>query len=203
MIALDIETSGVDPQKNSILSLGALDTDEPTNQFYDECRVGEGLHINDESLAINGFSREEATDVSKKTEAELLQAFFAWALDRPKNRTIVGQNTSFDTGFLQAASKRAGIEFPLAHRTLDTHALVWLHMTLYGIEPPMMHEHSALNLTAALAYCGLPPEPKPHNALTGAFVHAEIFSRIAYNKKMIPEFFEYEIPFQGLTLNQG
>jgi DNA polymerase III epsilon subunit-like protein len=195
MIALDIETSGVDPLKNSIVSLGALDTDEPTNQFYDECRVWESAHINDESLAINGFSREEVTDPSKKTEAELLQSFLAWALDRPKNRTVVGQNTSFDMGFLQAACKRAGIEFPLAHRTLDTHALVWLHMMLHDVEPPALHGHSALNLTAALAYCGLPPEPKPHNALTGAFVHAEIFSRIAYTKKMLPEFIEYDIPY--------
>jgi oligoribonuclease (3'-5' exoribonuclease) len=35
MIALDIETSGLDPMTTSILSLGAIDTDEPSNQFYD------------------------------------------------------------------------------------------------------------------------------------------------------------------------
>lgn len=197
MIALDIETTGINPRKGSILSLGALDTDEPTNQFYDECRAWDGAHIDDEALAVNGFTREEAVDASKKSEAELVQAFLAWVMDRPQNRTIVGQNPAFDRGFLEAACERAGIECPIAHRLLDTHAMVWLHMTLNNVEPPVSRQHSGLNLTVALAYCGLPPEPKPHNALTGAFVHAEIFSRIAYNQNTIPEFASYAIPWIG------
>jgi DNA polymerase III epsilon subunit-like protein len=195
MIALDIETSGIDPLHNSILSIGAIDTDEPTNQFYDECRAWDGSHVNEESLAINGFTKETITDTRKMNEAELVQTFLAWAMDRPTNRTIVGQNAAFDRGFLEAACKRAGIECPFAHRIIDTHALVWLHMTLNGVMPPVYHQHSGINLTAALAYCGLPAEPKPHNALTGALSHAEIFSRIAYTKKMIPEFSSYEIPW--------
>jgi DNA polymerase III epsilon subunit-like protein len=195
MIALDIETSGLDPRTASILSLGALDTENPTNQFYDECRVWGGADINDESLAVNGFSRSEATDSSKKSEAELVEAFFAWAFDQPSDHTTVGQNPTFDRDFLIAACARAGIEFPLAHRTLDTHTLVWLHMTLHGTTPPVQHQRSGINLTTALAYCGLPPEPKPHNALTGALVHAEIFSRIAYTKSIIQDFSSYPIPF--------
>jgi DNA polymerase III epsilon subunit-like protein len=195
MIALDIESSGLDPERNSILSIGALDTDEPTNQFYDECRVWEGAHVSDEALAINGFTQEEATDSSRKSEAELIKAFLAWALDRPKDRTIVGQNSSFDRDFAQAACARAGVEFPFAHRTIDTHSLVWLHMVQAGITPPMRNLHTGINLTEALAYCGLPPELKPHNALNGAFAHAEVFARIAYNKKMLPEYVSYEIPW--------
>ncbi len=208
MIALDIETSGVDPERASILSLGALDTEDPTDQFYDECRAWDGAHISDEALAVNGFTREEATDPSKKTEAELIATFVAWALaekpasgganngvPRSRNTTLVSQNSAFDKDFAQAACRRAKIEFPFAHRTLDTHSLVWLHMVERGIEPPVSHNHSGINLTAALAYCGLPPEQKPHNALTGAFAHAEILSRIAYNKKMLPEYLSYEIPW--------
>jgi len=195
MIVLDVETSGTEPHAHSILSLGALDLDESENQFYDECRAWEGASIEGEALAINGFTKEEATDVAKKTEADLVRAFIAWATDRPKDRTLAGQNPSFDRDFVKAACKRAGIEFPFAHRTIDTHTLAWLHMTQRGIAPPLEKHHSALDLDFALRYCGMPEEPSPHNALTGAFSHAEVIARIAYNKKLLPEFSAYDIPW--------
>jgi DNA polymerase-3 subunit epsilon len=199
MISLDTESSGLDPERNSILSIGALDTDEPANQFYGECRAWDGAHIHDAAFAVNGFSKAEATDPNKQTEAELITTFIAWATNGPENKTIVGQNSSFDRDFMQSACKRAGIEFPFAHRTIDTHSLVWLHMTQQGIVPPTKNHHSNIGLTEALAYCGLPPEKKPHNALTGAIAHAEVFSRIAYTKKMMPEYFSYEIPWLTTT----
>ena len=91
MLVIDIEASGTDPSKNSILSIGALDFDNPNNQFYDECRAWDGAHINDEALAVNGFTKEEATDPVKKTETELIQAFIAWAEDA-RDWTFAGQN---------------------------------------------------------------------------------------------------------------
>ncbi len=196
MIALDIEASSPTPETGSILSLGALDTDEPTNQFYDECRAWKGAHIKDEALAVNGFTKEEAEDPNKKTEEELLTAFLAWANDRPINRTLVGQNPSFDRDYLKAACKRAGVEFPFADRTIDIHSITWLHMTQREVPMPLLNHHSKLNLDAALRYCGIPEEPKPHNALTGAFLHAEVFSRIAYTKKLLPDFDGYKIPWE-------
>lgn len=197
MISLDIEASAPDIRTGSILSLGAVDTDDPTNQFYDECRAWDGAHMTDEALEVNGFTRAEAMDPDKKTEAELVEAFIAWAMDRPQNKTLLAQNPGFDRDYLKAACLRAGREFPFADRTLDVHSLCWLHMHQQGIEPPTLNQHSALNLDAALKYCGIPEEPKPHNALTGALSHAEVFSRIAYNKKLLEEFRAYDIPWQS------
>jgi DNA polymerase III epsilon subunit-like protein len=196
MIVLDVESTGLDPRTGSILSLGALDLDEPTNQFYDECRIWDGADVSDEALAINGFSRAEISDSSKKTEAELVAAFIAWATDRPKNRMLAAQNVSFDLEYVQEAAKRAGIECPFGKRTIDTHTLVWLHMTERGVEPPTNdHGHSAINLDYALHYVGVPEEPKPHNALTGAYCHAEVIGRIAYNRNILPDFSTFPIPW--------
>lgn len=195
MIVLDVETTGLLPEKHSILSLGALDLEEPTNQFYDECRVWEGAEIEDEALAINGFNRKEITGETRKTEAELIEAFVAWATDRPLERTLAAQNVSFDHEFVQVACKRAGIEFPFAKRTIDVHSLCWMHMIKQGVEPPIGNHHSLLNLDAALHYCGLPSETRPHNALNGAYAHAEVIARMAYNKKLLPEFSSFEIPW--------
>ena len=53
----------------------------------------------------------------------------------------------------------------------------------------------ALDLDAVLNYVGIPNEPTPHNALTGAFSHAEVASRLLYDKKMLSEFEQFDIPW--------
>lgn len=197
MIAVDVEATGIGPDTHSILSVGALDLDNPQNHFYEECRAWEGAHINDEALAVCGFSREQATDPNKQSEAELVHKFAAWAL-AAGDRTLAGQNVSFDRDILEAAAKRAGhTEWPFAHRTIDSHSLCWMHQIKRGLTPPVDPEkkRSALNLDAILLYCGIPEEPKPHNALTGAKCHAEVISRLLHDKKLLPEFEQFEIPW--------
>lgn len=195
MIVLDVETSGTNPQKHSILSIGALDFDEPTNQFYEECRAWDGAKIEDQALAINGFTKEDIVDPAKKSEAELVASFIAWAMSRPTERTFAAQNVSFDHSFVAAAADRADQDFPFAKRTIDIHTLAWMHMTLAGHIVPVDRGHSALTSSMILTYCGIPEEVKPHNALTGALWHAEVIARMAYNKSIIPEYRSYDIPW--------
>lgn len=196
MIVLDVESSGLIPLKHSILSMGALDLDNPTNQFYGECRAWSGSSIEDEALAINGFSREEIEDPSRQSEAELIGAFVAWAQKGIENRMLAAQNPSFDLEMVQAACMRAGIECPFGKRTIDVHSLVWLHMTTHAVPPPLEKNRSAINLDYALRYCGVPEEPRPHNALMGAKCHAEVIARITYTKSILPEFRTFHIPWQ-------
>lgn len=195
MIVLDVESSGIDPNKHSVLSIGALDLEDPTNQFYDECRVWEGAGIEKEALAINGFTHEEANDASKKTEAELITAFVAWATDRPLDRTLAAQNVSFDYEFVRHACMRAGIEFPFAKRSIDVHTLAWLHMVSHGKNPPIERHRSSLSSGVIQTYCGIPEEPQPHNALTGALWHAEAISRLVYGKNLLPEYVNFPLPW--------
>lgn len=199
MLVVDVEASGVDAGKNSIVSVGALDLSNPANQLYEECRVWDGAHIEEGALEVNGFSRAEITDAGKQSEADLVHKFIDWAL-KLDDRTFAGQNVSFDRDFLQAAARRAGhTDWPFAHRTIDTHTLCWMHMVKRGVTPPLdpAHKRSALNLDAVLVYCGIPEEPEPHNALTGAKSHAEVISRLLYDKKLLPEFEKYAIPWQS------
>jgi DNA polymerase III epsilon subunit-like protein len=197
MLVIDVEASGLDSKVNSIVSVGALDLAHPDNQFYEECRVWDGAHIEEEALEVNGFTREQITDPTKQSEAELVHKFVTFGIGL-EDRTFAGQNVSFDRDFLQAAAKRAGhTDWPFAHRTIDTHTLCWMHMVKRGVTPPLdpLHRRSALNLDAVLGYCGIPEEPKPHNALTGAKSHAEVISRLLYDKKLLPEFERYPIPW--------
>lgn len=196
MIVLDVEATGVEHHKHSIVSIGALDIANPTNRFYMECRAWDGAHIMDEALAVNGFTKEEVLDPKKPSEADLTHEFLHWSESVPE-RTFAGQNVSFDRDFLKSAAERAGhTEWPFAHRTIDTHTLCYMHMVTHGIQPPEKHRRSALNLDAVLNYCGIPEEPNPHNALTGALCHAEVIARLLYGRKLLPEFTQYEIPWK-------
>lgn len=196
MLVVDVESSGMSPERDSILSIGALDIENPEKRFYGECRVWDGAHINDEALAVNGFTHEQANDPTKKSEGGLIQEFLDWT-EHLSDRTITGQNPSFDRDFLRAAATRAHLAWNLAHRTIDTHTLCYMHIIKSGEIPPLDPEHrrSTLDLDAILNYCGIPDEPMPHNALTGALSHAEVTSRLLYDKKLLPEFDQYEIPW--------
>jgi DNA polymerase III epsilon subunit-like protein len=195
MLVVDCEMSGLDPQKNSLVSIGAIDFDTPSRQLYEECRVWEGAHIEDEALAVCGFSREQVLDPAKQSEAEAVHKFIQFA-GGMSDTTIAGQNVFTDTYFLKAAAARAGhTAWPFAHRILDIHSICWTHMVTRGVAPPVdpIKKHSALNLDAVLQYCGIPEEP--NNALTGAKCNAEVISRLLNGKKLLSEFEQYEIPW--------
>ncbi len=198
MIVVDIETSGVDPVKNSILSIGAVDFLDPTRVFYEECQVFEGAHISEEALAINGYTKEQAQDLNKQSDKELVEKFLEWAIGS-KDHTIAGQNPSFDRDFLKYTAERYHLNWPLTKRTVDLHSVCYLHMIERGIEPPLEKNRSALNLDLVLAYVGMPAESKPHLAINGARLEAEAFSRLFYSKCFFPEYENFKIPWVSVT----
>lgn len=198
MLIVDVEASGTEYAKHSIVSLGALDLSNPSNRFYEECRIWDGAHVMDEALVVNGFTKAQITDPKKQSEADLIHAFLHWS-QSVGERTLGAQNVSFDRDFLRAAAMRAGhTEWPFSYRTIDVHTLAWMHMVNHGLQPPIdpLKHHSALDLDATLEYCGIPAEPDPHNALTGALSHAEVIARLLYGRKLLPEFTQYEIPWK-------
>lgn len=196
MIAIDIEASGVDYNKNSIISIGAVDLDDKDRSFYGECRVWDGSHISPEAMEFLHMTEADFLDSNKQSEGELVQKFMRW-IESARDMTLLGQNVSFDRDFLKAACGRIHHDWPLAHRTVDTHTLCYMHMIKRGIQPPFDEEkrRTALNLDAILVYCGIPEEPVPHNALTGAKSHAEVAYRLLYDKKFQPLFEEFDIPW--------
>lgn len=195
MLVVDVETTGTNPEKHSILAIGALDFSNPTNRFYGESRVWEGAHFEEEALTINGVTEARLHDTTKQTEAELVKAFVEWAKEC-RTWNFIGQNPSFDLSFVAAACHRAHIDFPFPHRSLDTHTMAYMHLAEREKDPPTSASHhgSAMNLDFILKYVGVPEEPKPHNALTGALCHGEVASRLMYKKALLPEFELYPLP---------
>jgi DNA polymerase-3 subunit epsilon len=194
VIVIDIKTRGTDPKKkHSIVCIGAVDFSNPENQFYQECRIWEGAEIDKEALNINGFSKENLKNPNKKSLEVAIKEFLEW-IKNIEEKTIAGENPSFDRDFLKISAQKHEIEWTLGHRTIDLHSLCYTHLIKRGLKPPTENGRSALNLDKILEYVGLPPEPKPHNALTGAKMEAEALSRLIYKKPLLNEFKKYKIP---------
>src|SRR6185312_1356009 len=125
MIVVDIETGGLDPRKNPILSIGAVNFDNGYS-FYRECKPRSDLVINDQALDINGFKREDLKD--KMSTYMLLEDFNYWVIEQKTDFTIAGENPSFDRDFLFENYKHYDIDNKFSHRTVDLHSLAYSHM---------------------------------------------------------------------------
>ena len=194
MIIVDTELSGLDADKDSLLSIGAIDMSNPQNQFYGECKIWPGAHVNEEALAVNGFTEEQVEDPQKQTDGELIKAFINWAL-HCNEHTFAGQNPYLDMLFMRNAAKRYHLDWSFAHRTIDQHSLCFMHMIKKGITPPVFNKRTDINSNIIMEYVGIPVEPHPHNALNGAKQSTEAISRLLYDKKLLPEFDKYPIPW--------
>lgn len=188
MIAVDVETTGIFPKENSLLSIGAVDMANPDNRFYGECRAWEGAVIAPDALKVNGFSEYSATDPEKKSEAQLVAEFVEWAKSVEQAPLMCGMNVAFDRDFIRLACERAGIKTPFSYRTVDVHSVAWYYISNFGSRPP-----KNLSLNRVLEALGIGREPEPHNALTGAMCSAEAISRMLTGKSLFPGEFKSEV----------
>lgn len=194
MIVVDVETTGLDSRRCSIVGIGAVDLDNPSNRFYMECRADQGAKVEDTAMKIIGMTRDEVFDQSKPTVAEAVKAFLDWTGTVKGDRTIAGMNPSFDRDFLQRASYKAGLTWPFTHRTVDLFTACYIRCEELGNWPSNIPEKRMLGADAAFNYCGLPKEPRPHKAINGALYEAEAFYRLRHGKSLLPEFAQYKVP---------
>jgi DNA polymerase III epsilon subunit-like protein len=193
MIIVDIEASGTDPQLHSIVSIGAVDFNDPSNRFYEECRIDDDRSYTDEALQVNGFSVEEITDQGKQTVPELLNRYFAWAQKIP-DKTIAGQNVDFDKLFINESCKKHQLPNRIDKRIIDLHGLCYAKHLALKIEIPLVDESSGLNTDSILKFTGLEERLGAHNALNDALLEAEAFSRLIYGKNLLAEYRPLSVP---------
>lgn len=193
MAIVDIETTGLDPVKNGILSIGAVALDTGT-MFYVECFAQPGEEISNEALLINGFGMDEILvhpNPKKMEIKEALVAFGDWALAN-KVEILGGHNVSFDIGFLRAKMAKYGAKWRFGHRYVDIHSIAYGVFVAKGLTLP----EKGLDLKAVLQFTNLEEANKKevHSALYDAQAEAEAFSRLTIGKNLDPLFASYPIP---------
>ncbi len=132
MIVLDIETTGLEPEFHGLISIGALDLNKPSDQFYGECRIREGEKIDSQALDVNGFTYDEVRDKDKQSTRDLLIAFDEWL----KNRSIkmIGglHIAAFDVPFINKKALQCGVRLRLHRRSIDLHSIAYARMQELG-----------------------------------------------------------------------
>ena len=116
-VVIDIETSGVDYQKNAILEIAAVSVDfdetgllKPSGDFACHVTPFEGARLDKEALEITGIDPFHPFRFDIKEHDALTQLFqFVDELVKKnacRRALLVGHNAHFDLSFIMAAAKR-------------------------------------------------------------------------------------------------
>lgn len=173
-IALDLETTGVDPHRDAIIEVGAVKFrgEQVLEEFSGLVNPGRPLPA--EIVALTGITDEELAG------APPLQAVLR-GLDRfVGDRTVVGHSVDFDLGFLQRWSALA------PNRRLDTFKLA-------TILAPDARRYSLGELAALLGF----PPPVSHRALDDARTTHRLFLALFERACALPTSLLEELVRQG------
>jgi len=178
LAALDLETTGLDPARHGIVSIGivplSLERICPSQGYYRVLRPRR--EIDEHSITIHHITHEEVGDAPDLEEVvdELLDAL--------SGRVAVVHYHAIERRFLYQAFLRRfgeGILFPLID-TLDIEKQVTGRRTLNPLTW-FGRRRVSLRLADARRRYGL-PEYSPHHALTDALATAELFqAQVAYH----------------------
>ena len=171
LAALDLETTGLDPERHGIVSVGVVPFDlgriRPAGGFYRVLRPRREME--ERSITIHGLTHEQvdaAPDLEEIAEA-LLEAL--------AGRVAVVHFHAIERRFLYQAFLRRfgeGLLFPL----IDTLQIEKAFHERSGLNPLrwFFQRRVSLRLGDARRRYGL-PEYAPHHALTDALATAELF----------------------------
>ena len=121
MIALDIETSGLDMEKCGIFQIGALEI-ESNKEFFEEARIDESDLILDQALEITGKSENDLRDKNKQGQKQMLEKFFKF-VENCKIKNFLCQNPQFDIPRIEVKAKKYGLKTPFHYRAFDLHSI--------------------------------------------------------------------------------
>jgi DNA polymerase III epsilon subunit-like protein len=184
LIVLDVETTGLDPRRNSLFSIGAVDFDHPSRFYYAECRVPDDAEVAEGSLRITGETERHLRNPTRPPIGKLVGGFLRWS-QRCNTKTLAGENPSFDAEFLKAALGRLEIPWAFGYRYVDLHSICYADFLRCGLRVPTKKKLDNISLDVILAHVGLRRRRKYHDALNDAKLETEALSRLIYRRPAV------------------
>ena len=174
LVAIDVETSGVNPFRHQILSLALVPLDPSKSPL--ELYVNEG-EPEWERIAADYFEDWRSDWETYGQSASEACAALSYYIETVfgDQITVVGHNVGFDVAFLRQLAFRAGLaEVPLiSHRAIDTHTILHL-LYLSGVIP-----EDALSSDGAFRHFDITPHASArHTAVGDALATRELFIRL-------------------------
>ena len=167
----DLETSGDVPAIHDILEIGLVLFNQKYFEIVDTLDLKvRPRHIETAvpaALEWNGYKPENWLDAVGLEEAMRLYA------EKTQDAIFCSYNVSFDWMFINQAFHETGIENPMStfenHDRLDVLTLAWSKGLKGG---------PSLSLKEACRLFDIPPEPFPHNALSGAMTTYKLWKKL-------------------------
>ena len=174
-VVLDTETTGLDPRRDRLITIGAVAVWGGEILLEDSFEVMLKLAYNNSSVTVHGITRDEA--IGGMEEADALAMF----LDYLRDGVIVGHHIGHDIEALNCACERH-FRIKLGNRSLDTMDLT-LHLNDDGafVGRPMAQGFS---LDALCEMFGVAAHDR-HTAGGDAFLTARIFQRLLRAAKSV------------------
>lgn len=128
-LALDFETTGLDPHRERVVEIGALRWSDGQETATFSSLVKPGIHIPSVVVAIHGIRDKDVS--SSPRFLDIGAVLMAMA----EGATIVAHNAPFDLAFLRMELAKAGLPSP-ENRVLDTRLLAkaaWPGLSSYRL----------------------------------------------------------------------
>jgi len=169
LLFVDTETTGLDPTKHELLEVAAIRTSPDGLKIISRFEAKlMPLHLETaepKALQVNNYKPEEWT-VDKCVMPEVVVD----ALQQMAGNTVlVGQNVSFDEGFLSPLFVRLGMKPPWGYHKVDTVALAWPLFCYTGLP--------GLSLEKLCAFLGVAEMPK-HRAMADAEACRQVYLKM-------------------------
>lgn len=171
-VVMDSELTGLDPRKDSIVSLGAVAMEGGRilmgETFYEMMRPRTSL--TGESVVVHGIVPSEVSD--KPRFGELVGDFLEFC----RGAVVVGHFLSLDLKFLNKELKQAGRR-PFRQPAADTLQLhEWLRLHKGDFSRHYNGSSRNVDLFSIVKQYGIPVS-EAHHALMDAFITAQLFQR--------------------------
>lgn len=167
-VVLDTETTGLDPRRDRLITIGAVAVVDGAIVVGDSFEAMLPIEYNGAAVTIHGITRDEAREGMEESEA--VSSF----LDYLKDSVIVGHHIGHDIQMLEAALQRH-FGTSMQNRSLDTMDLT-LHLEADGVLPARDSE-KGFTLDALCDLFGITPHDR-HTAGGDAFLTAQVFQRL-------------------------
>lgn len=173
-VVLDTETTGSDPRRDKIITIGAVVVQAGDIHLEDSFEAMLHIPYNMSSVKVHGITRDQARD--GLTEAEALTQFLPYL----RNGVIVGHHIGHDVQALDLACRRA-LNVPLLNQSLDTMDLA-LHLERDGAFGE--HRFQSFTLDALCEHFSIPTHDR-HTAGGDALLTAYVFLRLLRRAKRV------------------
>jgi DNA polymerase-3 subunit epsilon len=167
-VVLDSETTGLDPRKDKLITIGAVAVIDGDIVLEDSFEALLKVAYNTSSVTVHGVTREGS--LQGYDEPEALQLF----LDYLRDGVIVGHHIGHDVETFNAAYERH-FGFHLRNRSLDTMDLT-LHLERDGAFPNQERIRN-FTLDGLCDLFSVIPHDR-HTAPGDAFLTAQVFQRL-------------------------